>query len=193
MKRCKACTTRAAGAVECTLLDEHEGAHEGETVENGARTRAVWNDPNAPYFEPVEPAAGDAVTQLPPAPPLPPLEELPPEFVRERPTRPDVAIVRAKSLATHCACGTEHTGDDRELRVGSAGMPLIATLLGECEPDPRFSWARVCLGCGAVYCRIWSGQPLAAEPRACTCPLSQRQRIDFEHAAGCPGASSPSP
>lgn len=192
MKRCKACTTRAAGAVECTLLDEHEGAHEGETVENGVRLRVVWRDPNAPYVEAIE-VAPSMTPPLPPAPPLPPFEELPPEFVPERPTRPDVAIVRGKSIASHCACGTEHTGDDRELRVGSAGMPLIATALGELEPDPRFSWARVCLGCGAVYCRIWSGQPLAAERRSCTCPLSQRQRRDFMHDAGCPGASSPSP
>lgn len=180
MKRCKAVTSRASGEIACALLFEHEGAHEGELVEDGYRFRAVWNNPNAPHLEIVEPV-------VPKAPPLPV------EFAPEPKTKPDVAIVRSRTIATHCACGTEHTGDDRELRVGASGMPLIAMLFGEPEPDPRMSWPRVCIGCGAVYCRIWEGKPIAPEPRSCTCPLTSRQRRDFMHDADCPAAQIQSP
>ena len=186
MKRCKACTTRAAGAVECALLAEHEGAHEGETLENGARVRAVWNDPNAPYFEALEPEQPPPASALPPAPPLPELEELPPEYVLQiAPVAPPAAAAQ-RTIVSHCACGTEHSDADPSVRPGP-GLPLMA--VDRCgEIDDRFAWARVCVGCGAVYCRLW--RPAVD---ACTCQLSwiamQREQwpaLPPVHVASCP-------
>ena len=198
MKRCKACTTRAAGAVECTLPAEHEGAHEGETVENAVKRRAVWNDPNAPYFEDIDlPAelepkasldavrargdelAADAMSRLTPADikaleqriELPRLSSIPP------PQAP-------RATPTRCACGTEHTPVDRELRLVS-GLPLAAVEPGSNDHDTRFSWARVCVGCGAVYCLLWAALPASFE-RSCTCPFAERRKPDFVHSVGCP-------
>ena len=181
MKRCRACTTRATGAVECELLAGHAGSHQGKHTENGETSQATWNNPNAPYFEATEPA-----TRLPPPPALPSIGAPPVELESDHPTHPDEAIGRQRRAATHCACGTEHTGDDRELRVGASGLPLAATMLGDTEPDHQFSWARVCIGCGAVYCRIWSGESIAPRVRSCTCSLVQRQRAEFVHAVDCP-------
>ena len=144
MKRCKACTTRAAGAVWCTLLDEHEGAHEGEHVENGARIRAVWNDPNAPYFEPVgaEPigltnersAMADATAQAAAA------------------FRSLAAAAPSPSKATHCHCGAEHDRAlDPSLRTLGAA-PLAA--FKDTELADSFYWPLVCRECGVVYCAL---------------------------------------
>lgn len=193
MKRCKSETTRAAGAIKCTLEAEHEGAHEGRRrtllctseagVERLLSERVLWNDPNAPEFEPLELEPDASAHPTPPLVTTPlPLEmfdhvdparigapitatatELrirwPFSVLAEAAAAPVAdaepgASVWIRQSPRRCGCGAEHSPVDPELRPGP-GMPLMATLPGLSELDHRFSWARVCLQCGAVYCLVW--------------------------------------
>jgi hypothetical protein len=141
MKRCKAVTSRVCDSIECCLLAEHEGAHEGQ---RDAATRAVWTNPDAPEYLPTDgpllPGSREEHEHARTSPIALPLE-LPPPFVEPK-------------TAPHCACGAERSQQfDPTVRT-PGGMPLVAwTEMG--EADQRFQWARCCRDCGAVYCQRW--------------------------------------
>lgn len=146
MKRCKAVTSRACDSIECCLLDEHEGAHEGQ---RDSETRAVWTNSNAPEYLPLEAPALDGSRQA---------HEL---ALRRAEFAPTVTLEEPpapRTPQTHCHCGALHEQKlDPVLRTIGA-LPLAAWNETDSEPDQRFAWPQVCRDCGAVYCKIW--QPL---------------------------------
>lgn len=124
-------------------MADHEGAHEGQRDKD---TRAVWTNPEAPEYLPLEGAAA--------------LEGSAEEFEQARAARlatlPVPEEPAPKTPQTHCmACGAEHDQKlDPTLRT-EFGMPLAAWRDQEQEADRRFAWPKVCRDCGAVYCPIW--------------------------------------
>lgn len=143
MKRCKAVTSRACDSIECCLLADHEGAHEGQ---RDATTRAVWTNPDAPEYlalegEPPLPGSAEAAR----------LEAI---QVRDVPILL-VEPVELPNRRTHCACGAMHDVKlDPTLRT-EFGMPLAAWDSDRQELDSRFAWPTICRDCGTVYCLIW--------------------------------------
>ncbi len=144
MKRCKAITSRACDAIECGLLAEHDGAHEGM---RDAMTRAVWTNPDAPEYLPLDDAT---------------------MVTREQHEVESNATVAAFDALTdrqgttpppnvnYCACGTEHNQTaDATLRT-PGGMPLMAWNDDAGEVSHVFRWPKICRACGAVYCQIVS-------------------------------------
>lgn len=142
MRRCKAVTSRACDSIECVLMPDHEGAHEGQ---RDKETRAVWTNPEAPTYLPIEGA---------------PLEGSAQAFEQARAARlatlPTVAEEPSpKTPQTHCHCGSEHEPKHDPTLRNLAALPLVAWDDQQDVQDQRFAWAKVCRNCGAVYCSIW--------------------------------------